>query len=133
MNTDIKSLVVFKALKVENIIVEKNRVKATYTIIRNEGETVTNELIYSYKREVFDPKDSQDLNLASVMVAQVAMNYGLFCEDLVFDGIYDNHDKRFIIDMIENTSREIFVNKFLFKNEFLKPEYCNLQKPESKT
>jgi hypothetical protein len=132
MHSDIRSLVSFKCLKVENIIVEKKRVKATYTLIKNEEEVVSNKLIYSYDREVFIPKDDQDVNLASLMASQVAMNYGLFCEEIVFDGLFDNHDQRFIIDMIENTSREIFVNKFLFKNEFLRPEYCQLEKPTSK-
>jgi hypothetical protein len=62
-----------------------------------------------------------------MMLAQVAINYGLFFETISFDGLYDKTDQRFIIDMMENTSREILVNKFFSKNEFLKPPYDSIQ------
>jgi hypothetical protein len=57
------------------------------------------------------------------MVAQVALNYGLFFQEIVFDGLFDQADRRFLQDMMENTSREILVNKFFVKNEFLKAPY----------
>ena len=122
-----QSLKVFKQLKVGNLKVEPKRVKATYQLTKTGGETVENELIYSYDHPFFEPKEATSINLASVMLAQVAINYGLFCEELVFDGLYDDVDKRFIIDMVENTSREIYVNKFLLPNEFLKPPFDQLK------
>ncbi|WP_339712315.1 hypothetical protein [uncultured Kriegella sp.] len=123
---DIRALVVFNELKVHQIIIEPKRVKATYTIVKNDGETVSNELIYSYKDAYFDKSCAEDANLASMMVAQVALNYGLFFKTIIFDGLFDAADKRFLLDMIENTSREITVNKFLVKNEFLKPPFDSL-------
>ena len=60
-----------------------------------------------------------------MMVAQVAMNYGLFCREIEFDGVYDRVDRRFLKEFIENTSREIITNKLLIDNEFIKPEYEN--------
>lgn len=124
--SDIRALVVFNELKVHQLIIEPKRVKATYTIVKSDGEEVSNKLIYSYKDTYFDKSSAEAANLASMMVAQVALNYGLFFKTITFDGLYDAVDKRFLLDMIENTSREIMVNKFLVKNEFLKPPFDSL-------
>jgi hypothetical protein len=106
-------------------------VKGTYEVEKNSGETILMELIYSYEKPYFRKNDPADMNLASMMLAQVALNYGLFFETIEFDGLYEDIDRRFIIDMMENTSREILTNKLLVKNEFLKPPYNEL-KPEKK-
>jgi hypothetical protein len=57
-----------------------------------------------------------------MMAAQVALNYGLFCEEIVFVGRFDKHDQRFIQDMARNTAREIYVKKFLEPNPFVRGE-----------
>lgn len=123
----IRSLVVFQTLRIDNLIVEPKRVKASYTLIKKDGSKVQNELIYSYNDTYLNAKSAADVNLASMMVAQVALNYGLFFENIVFDGLFDETDKRFILDMTENTSREILVHKFFAKNEFLKPPFDGIQ------
>ncbi|NHF58503.1 hypothetical protein FK220_004085 [Flavobacteriaceae bacterium TP-CH-4] len=126
--TTIRSLVVFKTLKVHQLVVEPKRVKATYTIVKKDNSEVCSELIYSYNDRYFDPKNASDVNLASMMVAQVALNYGLFFETILFDGWFDETDSRFIRDMTENTSREILVHKFFSKNEFLKAPFDTIQR-----
>lgn len=125
--SDLRSLVVFSSITVHELRMEPTRVKATYTVRRKTGETESNELIYSYPTAFFTPGDAEDLNLASMMVAQVALNYGLFCEEMVLEGSYDATDRRFLEDMLENTSREIFVMKFLHPNEFLMPPFDALE------
>lgn len=124
-------LIVFEALKVHQLVVEPKRVKATYTIIHFDGSETSNDLIYSYNDPYFEIKEAVDVNLASMMVAQVALNYGLFCKTLIFDGLYDAHDRRFLRDMLENTCREILVNKFMAKNEFLKPPFDSIEIQQS--
>ena len=62
-----------------------------------------------------------------MMLAQVALNYGLFFETIEFDGLFDKTDQQFLKDMMENTSREILTNKLLIKNEFLKPPFDTLK------
>ncbi|TNE50960.1 MAG: hypothetical protein EP344_16895 [Bacteroidetes bacterium] len=116
-------LVVFDRLLVHELRVEPRRVQANYTLSRPNGPAVSTTLTYSYIEPFFHPRDPHDVNLASMMVAQVALNYGLFCREIVFDGIYDAADRRFILDMLENTSREIYVNKILAPNEFLIPPF----------
>ena len=125
------SFVVLKKLSVKNIQIEPKRVKAEYWVERFSGETDSYELIYSYQEPYFNKKDAADINLASMMLAQVALNYGLFFETIEFDGLYDKADKKFLSAMLENTSREIVTNKLLIKNEFIKSPYNTLT-PEKK-
>jgi len=120
----LNDFIVFDKLKVHNLIVEPKRVRASYTVITGDKEESI-DLIYSYDNPFFNRDSADDLNLASMMVAQVAMNYGLFCREIEFDGVYDRVDRRFLKEFIENTSREIITNKLLIDNEFIKPEYEN--------
>lgn len=112
-------------LEVGPVILEKDRISAPYRVTVN-GKTDELYLIYKYEEAVFDPDDQNDLNMAGMIAAQVAFNYGLFCDEIRFRGIYDEDDQRFIRDMIENTAREIFVKKFLEPNPFLVGEVANL-------
>jgi creatinine amidohydrolase/Fe(II)-dependent formamide hydrolase-like protein len=110
-------LLVIDRLEVGPIKVEPRRVTAPYTVVR-AGVTETTNLIYRFEEDVFDASPASH-NLAAMMTAQVALNYGLFCERLVFRGNYDPSDMKFIRNFTEHTAREIYVNKFLMPNEFL--------------
>jgi creatinine amidohydrolase/Fe(II)-dependent formamide hydrolase-like protein len=77
------------------------------------------ELIYRYEEDVFDPAEPAARNLAGMIGAQLALNYGLFCRELAFHGEFDEADRRFLQEFAENTAREIYVNKFLRLNPFL--------------
>jgi hypothetical protein len=123
----IESLVVLKRLSVRNITIEPKKVKAEYCVEKFSGETESYELIYSYDLPWFNKKNAQDINLASMMLAQVALNYGLFFEVIEFEGLFDKTDQRFIIDMMENTSREILTNKLLIKNEFIQAPFDEIK------
>lgn len=119
------SLQVFESLQVGPVKLEPRRMISPYRLIWKGGEDQT-QLIYRFQEDVFDPQDEVSHNLASVMAAQVAMNYGLFCRSIVFSGTYDAVDRRFIADMSENTAREIYVKKFLQHNPFLIGEVARL-------
>lgn len=123
----LESFVVLKKLCVENIRIEPNKIKADYRIMTFSGEESSKDLIYSYEEKYFEKGDPQDFNLASMILAQVAINYGLFFEMIEFRGSYEPEDRKFISGMIENTSREIITNKLLVKNEFLKSPYDTLK------
>jgi creatinine amidohydrolase/Fe(II)-dependent formamide hydrolase-like protein len=111
-------LKVFERLEVGPVKLEPKRLIAPYRLFYN-GKMEQTELIYSYEETVFDPTEPESQNLANMIAAQVALNYGLFCDAIVFHGLYDNIDRRFIHDMAENTAREIYVKKFLEPNPFL--------------
>ena len=118
-------LTVFDRLEVGPVKVEPKRLIASYCLHRN-GETDRTELIYSYEENVFAPGEPESHNLAEMIAAQVAINYGLFCRSMVFYGTFDEMDRRFIRDMAENTAREIYVKKFLEPNLFLEPQVARL-------
>ncbi|MFC2117141.1 hypothetical protein ACFLTI_09770 [Bacteroidota bacterium] len=127
----LESFKVLKKLIVKNIHIEPRKVKAVYCVEKFSGETTITEFIYSYDRPYFNKKNPADVNLASMMLAQIALNYGLFFESIELDGLFDKTDKQFLKYMMENTSREILINKLLVKNEFLKTEFLGL-KPEKR-
>ena len=61
-----------------------------------------------------------------MIAVQVALNYGLFCKEIVFRGHFDATDRRFIQEMLTNTAREIYVKKILQPNAFLTPDFIGL-------
>ncbi|MBI4719785.1 MAG: creatininase family protein [Chitinivibrionia bacterium] len=108
----------FDALEVGPVRVEKRRFTAPYTVRRGK-EKHTVDLIYRYEEDVFDQNEKASRNLANMIAAQIALNYGLFCDRLVFRGSFDFADRRFLAEMAENTAREIYVKKFLEHNPFV--------------
>jgi 7-cyano-7-deazaguanine synthase in queuosine biosynthesis len=115
----IKTLIVFESLQVGPVHIKYNSIRAPYTITHKDKRQSSSTLIYTFEENVFSPGDAFGQNLASVILAQLALNYGLFCEKIIFDGLFDVADQRFLIDMMENTSREIYIKKILGDNPFL--------------
>jgi len=111
-------LEVIQRLEVGPVRLEMNRITAPYRVISNQADD-TIDLTYRFEEDVFVPDESASINLGNMISAQVALNYGLFCKEIVFRGQFDTHDRRFIQDMAKNTAREIFVKKFLEPNPFL--------------
>ena len=128
----LRLLEAFDFLEVGPVRLEKKRLTAPYKVVIKGKEDWT-ELIYSYEEDVFDPSEPASINLASMIAAQVAINYGLFGKKIIFHGAYDNIDKRFIRDMTENTAREIYVKKFLEHNPFLIGEAAKLPPVKKKS
>ena len=115
----------FDRLEVGPVKLEKRRLRCPYTVVRN-GEPDSFEFQYSYDEDVFDVVDPGARNLASLMAAQIALNYGLFCDEIVLHGAFDKVDRQFLLAMAKNTAREIYVKKFLEPNPFLKDEVARL-------
>jgi len=110
---------VIRRLEVGPPRVERRRVTTLYSVETDVG-TASTEMAYRFERDVFDPSDWASHNLASMMTAQVALNYGLFADEIRFVGAFDATDRRFLRAMAENTAREIVVKKFLEPNPFLR-------------
>lgn len=109
---------VIDELRVGQAKVEKNRLVCPYTVVQ-DGKEDSIELVFSYEEDVFTPGEAVDQNLADMIGAQLALNYGLFCTRIVFQGAFDVVDRRFLGEMAENTAREIYVKKFLEPNAYL--------------
>jgi len=111
---------VIRRLEVGPVRVERQRLVAPYTVTRGRQAPATTELVYTYEEPVFDPAEPGSQNLAHLVAAQVALNYGLFCDEIVFHGPFDTIDRRFLADNARHTAREIYVKKFLEANPFLR-------------
>lgn len=114
----LRNLMVIDRLEVGPVRLSKRRLEAPYTVTAGKKKE-SFSLLYVYGEDVFDPSRPVDLNLASMIAAQIALNYGLFCREIHFNGPYDSYDRRLLQEMADNTSREIYVNKFLEPNLFL--------------
>jgi len=130
MTSQVDALRVLDRLEVGPVEVEERRLVAPYRVVSGTGEATT-ALIYRYEDKVFSPGDPSSINLASMIAAQVALNYGLFCSELVFHGPFDRSDRRLLEEMAENTAREIYVKKLLEPNPFLLPAARDLE-PEKR-
>ena len=117
----------FDRLEVGPVRLEPRRLTAPYTVVR-KGRSESTELIFRYDEDVFEPGEPASANLAAMVVAQVALNYGLFCDRIVFHGPFDKSDGRFLQEMARNTAREIYVNKLLEPNPFIKKETAFLKR-----
>ena len=114
----LEPLLVLDRLEVGPVELTSRGLRAPYRATVN-GKTEETELAYRYEEDVFDPADPGSVNLAGMIAAQVALNYGLFCRELVFRGPYDEHDRRFLEEMASNTACEIYVNRILQPNPLL--------------
>ena len=111
-------LIVLDRLEVGPVQITARGLRMPYRVTR-AGVTDETELSYRFEEDVFDPADPGAVNLASMIGAQVALNYGLFCREIVFRGPFDEHDRAFLAEMAENTACEIYVNKILMPNPLL--------------
>src|SRR4051794_8016095 len=82
----VRVLEVIERLEVGPVRVEHNRLVAPYRVVQG-GRGSSFDLIYRFEEAVFNPTEAASLNLASMMAAQVAINYGLFCKQIVFRGL----------------------------------------------
>ncbi len=109
---------VWDRLEVGPVRLQPNKLTAPYCV-HHQGKRHELELAYRFEENLFDPGEAESENLAAMLAAQVALNYGLFCQQLIFHGPYDALDRRFLEEMATNTAREIYVKKFLESNPFL--------------
>ncbi len=118
-------LAVIPRLEVGPVQLERRRLIAPYKVTQ-DGQADSIDLICRYEEDVFIPGDQVSVNLANMVSVHVALNYGLFCDEMVLHGSFDRHDRGFIEDMAQNTAREIFVKKFLGSNPFLRGRVAQL-------
>lgn len=123
---------VIQRLEVGPVQLQKRRLTAPY-VVTQKGQVDSTDLIYRFEEDVFVPDEPGSLNLASMVSAQVALNYGLFFDEMVFHGQFDAGDQQFLQGMAENTAREIFVKKFLEPNPFLRGPATELSPVKRKT
>ncbi len=100
---------------------ERRRATAQLIAIGKDGHDGRGEMGFAYEEDVFQPGDPASENLAALACAQVALNYGLFAREIVFEGLLDATDIEFLTAAARNTAGEIYVHKIAAENPFLDP------------
>jgi hypothetical protein len=108
---DIRSLCVLDRLEIGPVGVERKRLVAPYTVVRDTSHESI-DLIHRYEDTVFDPKDPQAINLASVIAARIVLNSRLICHEIVFYGPCDRSDRVVFEEMAVTTTREIYERRY---------------------
>ncbi len=121
-NSKVNSLQVLDSLEIGPVLIDKRKITAAYTV-RAGRKSDTMDLVYKYDEDVFNAGDESDVNLASMILAQVALNYALFCKKIIFKGIYDQLDRKALSDWAEIAAREIIVHKLMYPNPFLTGDF----------
>lgn len=121
-----RDLHVIDRLEVGPVKVHADKFEMPYRIHQQQESFITH-LSYHWEEAVFDPLNQRDQNLASMIGAQVALNYGLFCKEMIFRGPFDDHDVPFIQEITENTATEIAVKKLIEPNPFLKIDASTIE------
>jgi creatinine amidohydrolase/Fe(II)-dependent formamide hydrolase-like protein len=117
----------FAALEILDRIVvrrprlEPRRATAELRIEPKRGRPQRAEIGFSYEEDVFRRGDPAADNLAALATAQVALNYGLFAREIVFEGLLDASDIELLTAAARNTAAEIYVHKIAAPNPFLDP------------
>jgi creatinine amidohydrolase/Fe(II)-dependent formamide hydrolase-like protein len=115
----LEPLRIFQRLEIGPVVTKAARVKARYAVVGLDGGMDETELVFKWDEDVFRPGERASSNLAAMICAQPAVNYGLFCDEVRFLGDFDSRDRRFLKGAFKNTAREIYVNRFLRPNRFL--------------
>ncbi|HEX4965990.1 MAG TPA: hypothetical protein VF173_34590 [Thermoanaerobaculia bacterium] len=116
---DLSLLQLIDRLEVGPVRTEPRRLVAPYTIIHQNGRSDSCELVYRYEEDVFGlAGDPAEENLTALIAAQVAVNYGLFCREIVFHGPFDAADRTFLTEMAALAARDVYVRKLLRPKPF---------------
>ncbi|TNE47507.1 MAG: creatininase family protein [Deltaproteobacteria bacterium] len=112
----------FDTLEVGPIKVEPRQLSVPYRVVTQGSRFSNAEFLLEYEEDVFDVDDPTSMNLASLIAIQPALNYAMFANTVIFRGHFDNHDRRMIRNQGETIAREVYINRLVEPNPFLKPE-----------
>lgn len=109
----------FDKLTVTNLVVKRRRFSADYRVIR-DGYEESYKLLHTYEEDLPAEKTTE---FAALAVVVPAINYALFCDEIIFDVPLTELDIKFVEDMVQVNARDIFVNRVVRRTGFVKPEY----------
>jgi len=117
-----ESLRCFDRISIEDPTLFENGIATRY-LLWSGPHIVSTRLLFRYERPILDPHDPLMRNLARLIVTMPVINYGLFSDAITLHFPLEAVDVRMVEAMLENTAREIYLNKILGENPFLLPEY----------
>lgn len=121
----------FDQISIEDPTLLEDGISTRY-LLWSGPHVVSTGLQFRYDRPILNPDDPFIRNLARLIVTMPVINYGLFTDLITLRFPLEAADIRMVEDMLENTAREIYMNKILGENPFLLPQYrpASFAKPD---
>ncbi|HVM45169.1 MAG TPA: hypothetical protein VM582_04470 [Candidatus Thermoplasmatota archaeon] len=119
-------LVFFRELRVSEPRLGRDRSTSTYTFVDRRGRRrAPLTLHYKFPAPLYRDADERMRNHARVHHAVVALNYGLFCERIVYDFPLTGADLAYLRAMEDATAREQYLNRFVGDepHALIRPEF----------
>lgn len=115
----------FRELRVGDPVLRKDSSTSTYTFVDRKGRRTELELHYKYDVPLYADADWTMTNQARVHHAIPSLNYGLFCDRVVFGFPLTEDDLAYQRHMQDATAREIYMTRFVRDepHPLIRPEY----------
>lgn len=118
-------LMFFRELRVSDPILKDDASTSTYTFVDQRGRKHPLKLHYKFPAPLYADASDVMRNQARVHHAIPSLNYGLFCEKVVFEFALTKADLEYLREMQAITAREIYLNRFVgdTPHKLILPEY----------
>ncbi|HWH09007.1 MAG TPA: hypothetical protein VNX21_07385 [Candidatus Thermoplasmatota archaeon] len=115
----------FRELRVSDPVLRDDASASGYTFVARDGKETTLELRWKFDRPIYASASPAMRNHARVHHAVPALNYGLFCDRIVFEGPLAPADLAYLRRMMDATAREQYLTRFALAQPHLLilPEY----------
>ena len=106
-------LACFRELRVSDPVLRKDSSTSTHTFVDKKGKRHELELHYKFPLPLYENADATMRNQARVHHSIPSLNYGLFCERVVFEFPLTKNDLAYHKQMQDATAREQYLNRFV--------------------
>lgn len=115
----------FRELRVGDPVLKPDASSSAYTFVARDGRETTLDLRWKFDRPLYADASPAMRNHARVHHAVPALNYGLFCDRIVFEGPLAAADLDYLRRMEDATAREQYLTRFALPEPhvLIKPEY----------
>ena len=106
-------LVFFRELRVSDPVLRADSSTSTYTFVDHRGKRTALKLHYKFPASLYADAGERMRNQARLHHSIPSLNYGLFCERVVFEFPLTDADVAYHHHMQDATAREIYLNRFV--------------------
>lgn len=115
----------FRELRVSEPVLRKDSSTSAYTFVDRKGKRTALKLHYKFPAPLYADASERMRNQARVHHSIASMNYGLFCERIVYEYPLTDADAAYLRQMERVTAQEQYLNRFVREapHPLILPEY----------
>src|SRR5687768_3591664 len=102
----------FRELRVSDPVLRDDASASTYTFVARDGKASTLALRWKFDRPLYADASPAMRNHARLHHAIPSLNYGLFCERIVYEAPLAADDLAYLRQMEDATAREQYLTRF---------------------